>query len=294
MKEVVVKLPIGLESGVSEVDMSNLSQKPRKDSDCYQAADDEKHLLMKKCEGSPKIVVDSSGCSSAHGSLPCSIDAASNISEEGSTDSGMGQQKTQSAEDLSDIAVTSLRQRNTRQSSIGKLNVAFPLEGGNTDDPKNSSKNYCVLGIDSSLNPEEISTYIPLPPILDKCQLDSSSTPYVLSGEPVKTAIPSYIPFKTPILPDKNPAYVTAGSKDALTDTEMESKPILPQDNTYIKIADNMTLKNSAELKSWQPSQSENSTKTGYVTFGEVASMKMESKGYVPHRHFETKTYKED
>lgn len=91
MKDVEVKLPLGLQSETIEVDITNWSQKPRNDNEGHHA-DDEKHLLMKKTEGSPSgNIGDSSGCSSAHDSVAGSIDTASNISS--TSDSGTEQPK---------------------------------------------------------------------------------------------------------------------------------------------------------------------------------------------------------
>ncbi|XP_045481891.1 cytokine receptor [Harmonia axyridis] len=284
MKDVEVKLPLGLQSETIEVDISSWSQKPRSDADGQHAADDEKHLLMKKMEGSPNArnVVDSSGCSSATGS----IDATSNISN--SSDSGTEQPKTTSAEDVSDLATTSLRQRNIRPTSMSKPYLVLPLDGGNTGAGNSSTSSYCVLGIDLGGNSEGNSTYIPLPSVMDKQSYTpsetSSSAPYVLTGELLKTANPSYIPFKS--LPtDKNAAYIitTGNNKERISADDLET--VSPTDNSYIKITGDNSLKNALSLNS----------KTGYVTIGgDVPPIKKEPKGYVPHRQFESKALKED
>ncbi|XP_044765029.1 cytokine receptor [Coccinella septempunctata] len=299
MKDVEVKLPLGLQSEAIEVDLVNWPQKPRSDSDGHHAADDEKHLLMKKNEGSPTTNIgDSSGCSSAHESVTCSLDSASNISSS-TSDSGTEQPKIPSAEDLSDLTTSSLRQRNIRPTSISKPYVVFPLEGSNNSGMKSPPKTYCVLGIDPNLNTEGNSTYIPLPSVMDKASFNSPepTSPYVFTGELLKTANPSYIPFKSPVPADKNPAYVIAGSKDVISpdSLNLETKQALsPQENAYIKIADNMTLKNSTDITNWQPSSLSTNSKTGYVTIGEIPPLKKESKGYVPHRQLDNKTLKED
>ncbi|KAK9889376.1 hypothetical protein WA026_004652 [Henosepilachna vigintioctopunctata] len=265
MRDVGVKLPQGLQGEVIETDINLTNwQKPRIEED-HHSADDEEQLLMKKNEGSPNLNGDSSGCSSAHDSVTCSVDTTSNLSSS-TSDSGTEQPRTPSSEDLTALAVTnSLRQRNIRP--VNKPYVALPLDSCNTG-VKLTLKNYCVLGVDPNINSDITSSYTSLPVLSnDRPGYDSTevpqSPPYVLTGELVKTANPGYVPFKVNIPRDtavtKNPAYVVAGSKDILSPVPLPVE--VKQQSTSI---------------------------------GEVPPLKKESKGYVPHRQFESKALKDD
>lgn len=282
MKKVEVVLPRGLELTKPGWD------KPKVPEPDLHSAADEQLLLDKITDGARQRSGDSSGCSSGHESV-ASSDTTSHIS--GSSDSGTEQPRSPSGE---------LRQRavGTPRFAAVKDYVFMPSE---TNTPTWSSKsppspgNYCVLGVDpgtsntSAAPPQDMMT---IPYI--SCDSAPASTPYVLTGDVSKSANPGYIPFSSAEPVEKNTGYVVAGSKSMLMPDLLQretGKNVMPK---YVQVAEK-----PGDAAVWTQSPGEAPVnKTGYVSIGDVSTVMRvspeHSKGYVPHRHFDGKTLKED
>ncbi|KAJ3639518.1 hypothetical protein Zmor_002874 [Zophobas morio] len=104
--------------------------------------------------------------------------------------------------------------------SSGHESVTSSLESGthissSADSGTEQPGNYCALGV----NPKVVdSSYIPV--TVDakepykRCDDLSDSSPYVMTGEAVKTINPGYIPFNQTEPIEKNSGYVVAGIKN--------------------------------------------------------------------------------
>lgn len=135
---------------------------------------------------------------------------------------------------------------------------------------------YCVLGVDPT-SPAAIQ--LPEEPC--------DSAPYVMTGDVPKIApTPGYVPFGASDPSEKNNAgYVVAGNKSMLIpDLLLQQQQ---EKSSYVQVAP----------PPWTQQES-TAGKSGYVSIGEAGAImgvpEQQSKGYVPHRHFDGKSIKED
>lgn len=167
--------------------------------------------------------------------------------------------------------------------------------------PSPASGNYCMLGVAPSAQTDPEPPYVPItdmstnsPYISD---LPPQSSPYVLTGDFVKTQNPGYIPYNAPEPVSKNTGYVVAGvPKDLLASDLLhcESPKALTEESK--KVVDNLSNLKSIQFP-WQQTVEPTTPKTGYVSVGDAPPPKSVvdvAKGYVPHRQFEAKSLKED
>jgi cytokine receptor domeless len=105
--------------------------------------------------------------------------------------------------------------------SSGHESVTSSLESGthissSSDSGTEHPENYCVLAVD----PKADSSYIPVTADANKLQYNpcdvssESSSPYVMTGEPIKTINPGYVPFNQTEPVGKSSGYVIAGIKN--------------------------------------------------------------------------------
>lgn len=286
MRDVEVKLPPGLASGIN-IDAAGHWVDPKmQDEPNNRASPADEELLLVKL--SDQISGDSSGCSSGHESVTSSINSNTHLSS--TSDSGTEQPRTDSTEDLR--LSRSLRQRNVRPIATSKGYVTMPTDGGVATLPWNTKVqpppgNYCVIGVDPSqgtdINPAYVTVTDPDP--------DSKAPFSLLGGTTVLQMKPSateYVPLSS-----SEPAYVMAGQNVGMPD---EGK------GGYVHISDISTISaKGVDPHIWhQPIEAPTSPKLGYMSIGDVPSPtpKLASSGatsgYIPHRHFDVKSLKED
>lgn len=277
MKEVEVVLPKGLEMTKPGWDIT----KHQPETERQPPADEQ--LLLDKISETKHHSGDSSGCSSAQGSVTSSIDSGSHISS--TSDSGTEHPRTPSGE---------LRQRTVAPRSSLKEYNYMPTDNVSTEvwAAKNPPPgNYCVLGVDPNL-PTDHSTLV-LPDDLKNmqyisCDTAPDSAPYVITGEITKPVNPGYVPYDNPPYVEKNPGYVVAGNKTL----------VIPE-KSYVQVAEVPgSLNKFNEDHTWSPTLDTSVNKSGYVSIGDASATQAVAEhtgmGYVPHRHFEGKTLKED
>lgn len=275
MKVVEIVLPQGLGGDVATIKNQDWTQK-RPEPDHHPSADEE--LLLEKVGESRHQSGDSSGCVSGHESVASSGESASHVSS--GSDSGMEQPRTPSAGEL--------RQRTIR-NTMPKDYVLMPTDttgsaGWSGKGP--TSSDYCILGNDpASSNSGQSEQNIPY----ITCD---SGAPYVMTGDIPKVPNPGYVPFSATDPAEKNTGYVIAGNKSMLI-PDLLPRELVPEKSSYVQVA------TTGPGVPWtQQSPTEGSTsKTGYVSIGEASAVRgipEASKGYVPHRHFDGKSIKED
>lgn len=308
MRNVEVKLPSGLAPVVvGDIGLTHWGNpKIQKDPDRHISADEES--LLVKIGDSRNVNGDSSGCSSGHESVTSSLESTTHLSN--TSDSGTEQPRSSSTEDL---RKNSLRLRNVAASRpvVSKGYVTMPPDAGNTTvwGPKTTTPgNYCVLGVDptplASITPSYVqqSDNPKLPYNLP--DTSSQTTPYVAAVDCNITANPNDVPLNAVEDTENTPAYVMAGNKgisvpdllrlDSIKTVNMDDKPL------YVQVSDtpNNIRKNIPDALVWhQPPLDPELNKTSYVSIGDVPAPRLgveSKKGYVPHRHFDAKTLKED
>lgn len=167
-----------------------------------------------------------------------------------------------------------------------------------------SAGNYCVLGVDPSNTVKTDPPYIPITDLNTKlpfsCDM-SQPPPYVMTGDLVKTTNPGYVPYAAAEPTDKNMGYVVAGlTKDLLSSDLLQCdtpKPAINEEKPlYIRAGEAIpALK--PQFPWQQPPPQISLPKSGYVSVGDAPppkSLTEVTKGYVPHRQFEGKSFKED
>lgn len=270
MRDIDIVLPKGLGGDVATLKNTDWPQK-HPEPDHHPPADEE--LLLEKI--GERGQGDSSGCVSGHESVT-SAESGSHISSV--SDSGTEQPNTSSTSEL--------RQR-MPHSTLPKDYVLMPTDNSAWTGKAPASSDYCILGVDpASSNSGQSEHSIPYIPC-------DSNTPYVMTGDVAKTPNPGYVPFSTSGPAEKNTSYVVAGNKNMLI-PDLLPREIVPEKTSfYVQVA------NTSAGPAWAPqSATEGSTsKSDYVSIGEasvVRGVPEVSKGYVPHRHFEGKSIKED
>ncbi|CAH1965200.1 unnamed protein product [Acanthoscelides obtectus] len=281
MQNVEVKLPPGLAPVVEQRDPEKNSPE---DMDHHSGSDDA--LLL------TKVSADSSGCSSAPDSITSSLETGTHVSN---SDSGTEQPMMIG----DDCGKGSLRQRNVSSKGYVLPDAMMSVNWGSKTPPPGS--NYCVLGVDPAIQSDTELPYISnstgsLPYI--SCDSPPPTTPYVMTGDFVKTTNPGYVPYSPPEPSSKKSmGYVMAGlTKDMITPNILQCKPSPEEKPGYVK-AENLANLKTGQF-AWQSQPEPALPKTGYVSVGDAlppAKTTMEiTKGYVPHRQFETKALKED
>lgn len=280
MRNVEVKLPPGLAQNVVDHGITWSLQKGQEKPPLHSPSDEE--LLLEKMPGL-KSNVDSSGCSSAPESVSSSLDSNKTMS----ADSGTEQPDATSTDDLRN---NSLCLRSITQKPIS-ANMFTP-------------GSYSILGV--TLNPpndEPETTYIPLP---IPCEINSlpyaivdeksKPSPYVLHGDIIKMDNTDYLPLNfTEAIEKHRPAYVMTGNKGILN-SEMICNNNLEDKPAYVRVADcaNGVPKGLPETISWPHHNFDKPLNKGYVSVGDVPAPVKPNIGYIPHRHFDAKTIKDE
>lgn len=285
MRDVEVKLPPGLTSGIITDSSSPWVDMKIQDEASSRSSPADEELLLEKL-GNQHLSGDSSGCSSGHESVTSSINSNTHLSS--TSDSGTEQPRSDSTEDLH--TTYSLRLRNVRPCTTSKGYVTMPSNEISTLpwSSKTPPGNYCVIGVDpnpiTEVNPSYVTVAESDPEIKPAFSLLGGSTTLQ-----IKACTPGeYVP-----LSGSEPAYVMAGQNIALQDDK----------SGYVHVADISTIsaKSGADPHIWhQPIEAATALKSGYMSIGDVPSTtpKLTSSGatsgYIPHRHFDVKSLKED
>lgn len=309
MRDVEVKLPSGLAPVVAADIGLNHWGPPKVQEDQSRRPSADEELLLVKMSDSRNLSGDSSGCSSGHESVTSSLESGTHLSS--TSDSGTEQPRSSSTEDL---RKNSLRLRNVASSRpLSKGYITMPTDNINatTWNPKSAVPgSYCVLGVDptpiTSINP----SYVPvtqaeltkLPYILPDASTQPS--PYVVTGDVNKPSNSGYVPLNSAEAIEKNPGYVMAGNKgmavpdlmrlDSVKSTDVEDdKPV------YVQVAEPTSNVRKVIPDAFPRHQPciDASPKIGYVSIGDAPGPRAcadPTKGYIPHRHFDAKTLKED
>lgn len=270
MRNVELKLPPGLAPIPAE-----WVQKVQEEPEYRPPADEE--LLLEKISGSVIMSGDSSGCSSGHGSV---VSDTGTTFSTGASDSGTEQNE--------------LRKR-SRNNPVGPMRVTantgyvtMPTDLIKTTRVKPTTGNYCVLGVDPTVQDTTESGYVTQAPM----ELPKTTLPYIscdainnphITTDVTKATNSGYIPLNYPEISEtsKNPAYVMAGNKTLLLPDIVKA----PEEKMYVQVSDATAKGLSAG--SWNPPV-ENTISKGYVSIGEMTPppvKRIENKGYVPHRH---------
>lgn len=289
MKAVEVVLPKGLELSKPGWDLPKHPPEPDR-----KPPADEELLLDKISEAKHRSAGssggDSSGCSSAHESVTSSIDSGSHISS--TSDSGTEHPRSPSGE-------LRLRTVAPRKDYYTPTDNAGTQAWAAKNPPPGS---YCVLGVDPNL-PSDSTAVLPddaknIQYI--SCDVAPAAAPYVVTGEVTKPANPGYVPYNNSEHLDKSTGYVVAGNKTMLMPDllQRDSPKNVPEKSLYVQVAEVPGSFGKFDAHAWSQPPEAPVNKSGYVSIGDASAVnpgpEHSSKGYVPHRHFEGKTLKED
>lgn len=277
MRNVDIKLPPGLNPNAPD---HNWSLQKGQDEIPHHSPGDEEYLLVKMNGISSG---DSSGCSSGHESVSSSIESGKNSS---SSDSGTEQPRSSISTD------------DVRQDTCLSNGTAKPVQVGYVTMPTDNyaSGNYCVLGVNPNPEMDSDNSYVPVNNILSENtklpyhddELAAKSTPYVLTGDLTKPNFQR--------VPEKNPAYVMAGNKDVLLPAAISNFNLTDKDKSmYVQVTDCNDLKTKPipGALSWATDKYDSVDK-GYVSVGDIPAQVKSNTGYVPHRHFDATTLKNE